>query len=120
MTLEKENSGIDHCLLVARFQLTRSNTDAIREGLKTYIQSLVERKGKNLTAIEKNKCYARTQEEDLVDWFDEAERIRRYTMFGSWEDRAPRDRYTPMGLADIEAMIARIESELDVLTRTAP
>lgn len=118
MTLEEENKGIDHCLIIARFLLTRKTTDEVLTGLRAYIQELVERKAGNLVAIEKGKCYARVQEFDRVEWLYESNRVRRYAMFGTWEDRPERDRYKPLGLADIDQMIARIESELDVLTRT--
>ncbi len=113
ITLERENEGIDHCLLVARFQLTRSITDQVKAGLMVYIHSLVGRKGKNLEAIAKSRSYARTQEEERVDWLCEADRARRYAMSGVWHDRPERDVYKPLTLRDIDQMIDRIESGLE-------
>lgn len=108
MTLETENAGIDHCLLVARYQLTRNTTDAVKSGLTAYVQAMAERKGMNLTAMEKDKCYARTQSTDRVDWLEEADRVRRYVMFGKWEDRPARPRYERVTLEEIDAAIARL------------
>lgn len=112
MTLETENAGIDHCLLVARYQLTRKITDAVKSGLTAYVKEMAERKGMNLTAMEKDKCYARTQSTDRVDWLEESDRVRRYVMFGKWEDRPARPRYEPMTLEEIDATIEKIENQL--------
>ena len=136
-TLKTENAGLDLCMRIAAREIAiierkrgpyYEHTDADRArnaersaGLKAYIRECGQRKELNLEAMESGKCLSRIHDAGKIDFGAETNRPRDYAAIGEWKPRqfmAGPEPYQPLGLADIDQMIARIENELDVLTRT--
>lgn len=140
-TLQTDCEGLDLCVRIAAreiavIQRPRSpfyepnEIDAKRnaervDGLKRYIRECGLRKEGNLETMEagNGKCLARIHEIGNIDFMVEANRPRDYAATGVWPARqfvpGP-EPYERAGLAEIDAMIQRIEAELEVLTRVEP
>lgn len=136
-TLQTENAGLDLCVRIAAQEIAimerkrgpyyePTEADARRNseraaGLKEYIRECGTRKEKNLEAIESGKCLSRIHDAGKIDFVVECNRPRDYAALGKWMPRqyeAGPEPYERLELKDIDAMIERMEAELDVLTRT--